>query len=374
MERIKDALERAKKQRDQQATGGNRASAATASSSPDRLVKPAIAGLHAQEPNVANDPAPHRNPQTVAPAPADLSLDSSDALSPDSDAEILPPLGDVDAPIESDQVVMADFRAASGGHRHDYVKKAVPSEFNITYSRTRQLEIDPAYLQAHRVISGLDDGIAEYYRMLRTHVSQAMRANQWQSLAITSPNPGAGKSVTSLNLAIALARDVNRTVLLVDLDLRKPTLRTYLTNEKIPGISDYLIDDVPVEDLLVTIGVDRLVILPGNKSIMHSAEMLSSPKMLALVKELKERYPSRLIVFDMPPVLACDDVVAFSPYFDAALLIIEESGTPKKALEQAYSMLDKTNILGTVLNKSRNHGDKGYGYGYYYYGHDQQGK
>ncbi|MEM7565074.1 MAG: exopolysaccharide biosynthesis protein, partial [Pseudomonadota bacterium] len=76
------------------------------------------------------------------------------------------------------------------------------------------------------------------------------------------------------------------------------------------------------------------------------------PKMVALAEELKSRYPSRLVLFDMPPVLACDDVLAFSPHFDAALLVIEENVTHKDDIERAIELLDASNLLGTVLNKS----------------------
>ena len=180
-----------------------------------------------------------------------------------------------------------------------------------------------------------------------------MRANSWGSLAITSPTQGCGKTLTAINLAISIAHEVNQTVLLVDLDLRRPQVSTYFTTRKMPGIGDHLVNDAPVEGLLFNPkGIDRLVVLPGNTPISHSSEMLSSPKMVNLAEELKSRYPSRIVILDMPPVLVCDDVLAFSPYFDTVLLVAEEDNTRKEEMARAVALLEKTNMLGSVLNKS----------------------
>lgn len=240
-----------------------------------------------------------------------------------------------------------------------------PAEEKIAYSRTRILDVPHEHLRRNRVIAGPDDPIAAYYGVLRTHVLQRMRANNWRSLAVSSPAQGAGKTLTSVNLAVSIARDVNHTVLLVDLDLRRPRLHTYFSQEALPGICDYLLDDTPLHDVMFNPGIERLVVVPGHESLTHSSETLSSPKMVNLVEDLKSRYPSRIIIFDMPPILACDDVLAFSPYFDAALLVVEEGETTREELKRSIALLEKTELLGTVLNKSRE-SQRGYGYGYGY--------
>ena len=242
-------------------------------------------------------------------------------------------------------------------------QEKAPVEQPIVYTNTRTLDLSSEYLQRHRVISGPTDPIADHYSLLRTHVLQSMRANKWRALAVTSPNEGAGKTLTAINLAISMARDTNHTVLLVDLDLKRPHVHCYLTSETLPGISEYILDDVPVSNLLVNPSIERLVILPGHKSLSHSAEMLSSPKLVSLVDDIKNRYPSRIVIFDMPPVLACDDVLAFSPYFDAALLVVAEGDTRRDDLRRSLEVLGKTELLGTVLNKS-DQSMRGYGYGY----------
>ena len=118
------------------------------------------------------------------------------------------------------------------------------------------------------------------------------------------------------------------------------------------GLSDYLTEGADLADLLIHPGIERLVILPGNHSFTQSSEMLSSPRMVQLVQDLKTRYTDRLILFDMPPLLAGDDVIAFLPYVDAVMLVIEEGKTTKDELAQTYRLLGEKNIIGTVLNKS----------------------
>lgn len=244
----------------------------------------------------------------------------------------------------------------SGGHHRTVVRQAPESEVtsNITYTKTKSVQVTKDSLREKRVIVGdVNDSISDQYKVLRTHVLQRLKANQWNALAITSPNEGCGKTLTSINLAISLAREVNHSVLLVDLDLRRPSIQQYFFSDEQQGISEYLTEEVELSEVLFNPGLDRLVILPGNKTISNSSEMLSSPKMVQLVEDLKNRYPNRMVIFDMPPVLSCDDVIAFSPYIDAVMLVIEEGVTRKDEIKRAIELLGDSNLLGTVLNKSK---------------------
>jgi len=224
---------------------------------------------------------------------------------------------------------------------------------NIEYTETSIVSMHPESLHEKRVVAvDENDPATAAYKVLRTQVLQRLRVNKWNSLAITSPTDGCGKTLTALNLAISLAREVNHTVLLVDMDLRRPKLHTYFPGIPGLGISDYLLKNVELNSILINPGIERLVILPGHKSFSSSSETLSSPKMVELVEELKARYPSRIVLFDLPPVLACDDVIAFAPYVDAALLVVEDGKTQENELKRAVELLDSVNILGTVLNKA----------------------
>lgn len=243
----------------------------------------------------------------------------------------------------------------------DY-EAAARAAAEIRHTQTRSIEVPQRVLLDNRLISAVPDHeLKDSYRMLRTRVLQIMRQNQWNSLAVTGPTSGCGKTLTSINLAISLAMEVTNTVLLVDLDLRKPSIHSYFGFTPELGLSDYLQGDVPLYQALFTPSIDRLTILPSREPIRNSSEMLRSPKMLALVNEVKHRYPDRLVIFDLPPVLAADDAIAFSPYVDAMLVVAEAGGTSRDDLEKALELLKDAQVIGTVLNKSRNP-RTGYGY------------
>ena len=224
----------------------------------------------------------------------------------------------------------------------------------ISYHQTRNLKVPREALRRNRILGGVDDkSFVESFKILRTQVLQRLRENDWNVLAVTSPDEDAGKTVTAINLAASLAMEISYTVLLVDADLRHPDMLQHLGLPPAKGLADYLLDDVPVPDLLVKPDAfEHVVILPGGRPVAHSAELLNSPKMADLVEELKTRYPRRIVIFDLPPVLSAADALAFAPYVDAALLVIEDGGTKQEDLQRAVELLDCTNIIGTVLNKA----------------------
>jgi len=227
----------------------------------------------------------------------------------------------------------------------------------VAYSQTRHIEVSAPELRAKRVVKGFDPcAFTDAYKMLRTQVLQRLNENNWNVLAVTSPGTGEGKTLTALNLAVSLAMELNYTVLLVDANLRHPSLHEHLGLPGSPGLSDYLAKDTPLTELFVhPRGIDHLTILPGGHAMLNSAEMLNSPKMSRLVDELKTRYASRIVIFDLPPVLDAADATAFAPYVDATLLVVEEGKTRRKEVERALDLLSATNVLGTVLNKSGGH-------------------
>ena len=223
----------------------------------------------------------------------------------------------------------------------------------IVYTETHIVEPDPGVLDRNRVLGGKSaEDAADAYRMLRTRVIQRMRDNGWNSLMVVSPGTNEGKSLTAVNLAISLAREVTHTVLLVDLDLRRPSIHKFFGYEPPYGITDYLRKDIPLPDILFNPSVERLVVLPGKKREVNSSEMLSSPRMLDLIAEIKTRYPERIVVFDLPPVLATDDAIAFAPNVDGALVVVQNGDTKREDLTTTYDLLRGTKIIGSVINKS----------------------
>ena len=233
----------------------------------------------------------------------------------------------------------------------------VPAE-EITYSQTRNVDVSKITLRKNRVITGFEPcEFTDAYKMLRTQVLQRLDENNWNVLAVTSPGSGEGKSLTALNLAASIAMEVDHTVLLVDANLRHPSLHQHLGLPDGPGLNDYLTKDAPLSELLVhPKEIEHLTFLPAGAAMLNSAEMLNSPKMTHLVDELKNRYAGRIIVFDLPPVLNAADALAFAPYVDAALLVVEDGKTSRQEVENALELLSSTNVLGTVLNKA---GDSG---------------
>lgn len=224
----------------------------------------------------------------------------------------------------------------------------------IIYTRTRIVECAEDALHGHRVLSGMEGGLfADSYRLLRTQVLHRLRENGWNVLGVSSPRGQEGKTVTALNLAIAMAMEATQTVLLIDADLKQPRVHDFLGLGEVRGLADYLLDEAPLEDLLVSPALGRLVVLPGGRPIGRSAEALTSPRMAALVEEVKHRYPSRIIVIDLPPLLLRSDVLAFAPSLDALLLVAGEGMTTRSDVEEALALVrGAVPVLGTVLNHS----------------------
>ena len=223
----------------------------------------------------------------------------------------------------------------------------------VVYSRTRSIPLDEQVLREHRILMGHNSPFADAYKILRTQVLHRLRENGWNMLGITSPRDGEGKTLTSINLAIALAAEPTQTVLLVDADLRAPRIHEEFGLESGPGLTEYLLDGRSLEDLLVHPAVGRLILLPGGRGTAQSAEVLATPRMTALGKELKHRYASRVVLFDLPPALDRADVLAFSPQLDALLLVVEDGNTSEVDFKHAVQVLKgSAPILGTVLNKS----------------------
>ncbi|HCC82664.1 MULTISPECIES: P-loop NTPase [unclassified Methylophaga] len=229
---------------------------------------------------------------------------------------------------------------------------AAPIE-SISYSQTKVVNVPNHQLERKRIIAGFyNNPQSAVFRMLRTQVLKKMRSNRWQTLAVTSPTAGEGKSVVAANLAMAIAMELNQTVLLVDMDLRNPSISNYFGLNAQVGLKDYLSGDLKLSEVLINPGIKRLVILPGVGRAEDSAELLSSPKMASLVADIKSQYDSRVIIFDVPPVLQTDDVSLAASYFDSTLLVLEDGKNTESNITKSLQMLEGSPLLGTVVNKS----------------------
>lgn len=248
-------------------------------------------------------------------------------------------------------------RGGSGGRR-----LRVVDELKFEYTQTAVVPTPPATLHRNRVVAARDrDEFADSYRMLRSRVIHKLNGGGWTSIGVTSTGPGQGKSLTSANLAVSIAQKVSNSALLVDYDLRRPSIRSLFDYRGPMGLQHYITRQVPLEEILFNPGIDRLVVLPGSKPSNRSSELLASPRVLDLTREVIARYPTRIVIFDLPPLLATDDALTILPHLDSCLLIVEEGHAKRIEVRRAIELLNDFNLIGTVLNKSR---DKHSAYSY----------
>jgi protein-tyrosine kinase len=194
--------------------------------------------------------------------------------------------------------------------------------------------------------------LQDRYRILRTRVLQEMQANKWKVCAITSPSPGCGKTLTAANLAIAIASDSSSSAVLVDADLRHPSVHHLFGYEPEFGLNDYFSDGVPLSKILFKPDMLRLTVLPGRLPLYESAEMLGSPKLGFLLRELRAQNPDRYVILDIAPVLSVDDALVLKSSLDCLVMVVEAGETKKNDLLRAIELLDPVPIIGSVLNKS----------------------
>jgi hypothetical protein len=179
-----------------------------------------------------------------------------------------------------------------------------------------------------------------------------MEENGWRTLAITSPTPEAGKSVVAINLAMSIAQQTNKTAMLVDFDLRRPKIGAYLGLPMEKSLNDLLEGHSGLPDVLVNPDIPRLVVLPTKTSILKSSETLSSKLVSDLIKELRQRYESRIIIFDLPPVLVIDDAIALLPQIDCVLMVVANGMSTQREIEDSLHLLPAGKLMGIVFNKA----------------------
>lgn len=261
-----------------------------------------------------------------------------------------------------EKIKQAIEKAKQNGHgvvRHRKIQPAPAAyaqklEFdNVNYSNTRVVQLSPAHLERHRIVAfNKSDPLSVSFDLLRTQVLRKMDDNGWRTLAIVSPTPESGKTVVSINLAMAIAHHSNKTAMLVDFDLRRPKVGAYLGLTREKSLNDVLCGDADVSDIMVNPGLPKLVVLPTSKPILKSAEILSSTKVENLIHELRDRYPERIVLFDLPPLLNADDAITVLPQIDCALMVVGNGMISKAELEESLRHLHATNLLGVVLNKA----------------------
>jgi protein-tyrosine kinase len=207
--------------------------------------------------------------------------------------------------------------------------------------------------------------IAEQYKKLCARIIKDTAKDFLNTIMVSSPDMGEGKTITALNLSLAIANEIDYSVLLVDADLRQPSVHKYLGLESKLGLSDYLMGKAGLQDILVKTGIGKLVILPSGNPSENTSELLASERMRKLVHDMKHRYKDRYIIFDSSPILVSADALPLSSYMDGIVLVIQALHTTQNAASNALSLIKGTKVLGIVFNDVPNDLAKNL-YPYYY--------
>ncbi len=205
----------------------------------------------------------------------------------------------------------------------------------------------------------------EEYNKLRSTVISLTRGEVFlNTLLVTSVVSDEGKTITALNLAIALAKEQDHTVLLVDTDLRRPSIHKYFGIEPEFGLAHCLRDGLPIEKALVKTGIGKLVILPAGEAVKDPLDMLSSLRMREIIEELKNRYAERYVIFDSPPAQLFADAGVIAGMVDSTLFVVRENRASKADIQKVLETFKDHNLLGAVYNDSNSYMKKP---NYYYY-------
>ena len=190
--------------------------------------------------------------------------------------------------------------------------------------------------------------VTEQFRRLRTLIIKPGVVNTPKIIMVASAMSGEGKSLVAVNLASIIAAELNSHALLVDCDLRNPSLTRWFGLQEKKGLADYLIGEAEVQDLLIKTSIDKLSILSGGSIQENPVELVGSNKMKTLIQDLKSRYEDRYIIIDSSPILATTEPSVLNEIVDGIILVIKSGDTPRETIQQAVRLLNKNKIL--VLN------------------------
>ncbi len=241
----------------------------------------------------------------------------------------------------------------------DQTKAVCRPEIDICYSETKIKKIDESILKKGKVISLFHDiDKIDQIKTLRTQILNHLDEVNGNSFLITSANPYEGKTFTAINLGVSIAQELDRTVLLVDADMRKHTRHhkdfavDFFGTDMSEGLSNYLLGQAEIPDIMINPGIEKLVLLPAGRPLPNSAELLGSPRMVMLVNDIKSRYSDdRIIIFDSASLLSCADPLVLTRYVDGILLVVEDEKTTEDDLKQTMELLKDKPVFGTLLNK-----------------------
>jgi protein-tyrosine kinase len=218
---------------------------------------------------------------------------------------------------------------------------------------SQEVELDFVHLQSQRIVAyDGKDLRSRSFDMLRTEVLQSMDLKGWKTLAVTSPTPNCGKTLTAINLALSMARQPERQVLLADLDLRKPHVANSLGLRCRGGVVGVLEGRIEVDSAIVQarVGASSLDVLPSAPA-SNSSDLVGSSAMMMLLQDVKRQAQSRIAILDLPPLLTGHDVISILPQVDCVLLVAAVGTSRVSEIEECNKYLQGTDVVRFVLNK-----------------------
>lgn len=242
----------------------------------------------------------------------------------------------------------------------------IPPEKDKAWLALDTFQPNAAHLQRGRIMTLEPGQMATPFDVMRTRLLKQMRSNGWRRIAITSPGPGCGKTMTCLNLAFSLARQSDVRTMVIEVDLRRPSMAKTLGLRQPHSFAEVLAGTAPSSAHLIRYG-QNLAFGTNVSPVGNSAELLQSGAIVEVLADLERSYAPDILIFDMPPMQTGDDAIAFLEKTDCALLVAAAGTTTIAQVDHCErDIAAHTNVMGVILNKCRYlDRDQGYGYDYY---------
>lgn len=256
------------------------------------------------------------------------------------------------------------------------VSNSVQVSQPILHGTNSPLKIDKASLEerGYLIDNGIRKSIKDEFRQIKRKLlnnafgAASKTLNNSNLIMVSSSKPNEGKTFVSINLALSIALEQDKTVLLIDADVLRPSINRELGVGNVPGLIEFLLGDKQdIGEIIYNTNIDKLKIIPAGEPHHLSNELLASDKMESLAKELATRYPDRIVIFDCPPLIGVTETLVLANLMGQAIVVVGESKTYLSDIQKATENLSDDLALGLVLNKAiKSHKDM---YGYYGYGY-----
>lgn len=242
--------------------------------------------------------------------------------------------------------------------------RRIGADADRLWSELEPLELDSKHLTDNRIIT-FDKTDPTYiaFDVLRTRIMRVFQKHGWTRLGITSPTKGCGKTFVAANLGLSMARSAVHRTILMDMDLRLPSMARTLGVRRPEKIRWFLDGGVPPEKYLRLVG-ENLAIGLNRERVRDSAEVILDPTTSEVLEDMQVSMKPDIMIYDLPPVLSCDDVIGFLPQLDSVLLVVSGDQSKPEDVTECERLLAETNILGVLLNKAEDVESIKYGYEY----------